>query len=72
MVFIVALHKNWKRIISYHRECWILEQTDQLWPFWGVLVPLLQGKVLYILSIADLILILVNVLQPLNGIYWVK
>lgn len=21
-------------------EYWILEQTDQLWPFWGVLVPL--------------------------------
>lgn len=38
-----------------------------LWVFWCLCI--LQVKVLFILSAVDLILILANALQPLNGIY---
>lgn len=40
---------------------------DHFGVFWCLCI--LQVKVLFILSAVDLILILANVLQPLNGIY---
>lgn len=69
VVFIVTLHKDCKRNIDLPLR--ILNLRVNSYGHFGVFwcLCILQVKVLFILSAVDQILILANVLQPLNGIY---